>query len=89
MSFDPETVRAFDMLAGSGLRALRGYVAPATAPYIARLLDVAGIARGGRVLDVACGRVNFAGAAVRAAQACSDWISRPPWSASQAVPILT
>ena len=65
MSFDPETVRAFEHAGWQ--RAAASYedtFAHATAPYIAPLLDVAGIARGARVLDVACGPGRLSGAAV-------------------------
>jgi SAM-dependent methyltransferase len=66
MSFDPEMVRAFEHAGWQ--RAAASYedtFAHATARYIAPLLEVAGITRGTRVLDVACGPGQLAGAAAR------------------------
>jgi len=56
MPFDPEAVRDFEH--GRWQRAASVYCstfAAATQPYIDALLDAAGVGRGVRVLDVACG----------------------------------
>lgn len=64
MSFEPETVRAFEH-AGWQRAAARyeATFAHATAPFIAPLLDAAGVAVGTRVLDIACGPGYVAAAA--------------------------
>lgn len=71
MSFEPEAVRAFEH--GGWQRAAAAYrhtFAHATAPFVAPLLDAAGVAAGMRVLDVACGPGTVAAAAAaRGAQA--------------------
>lgn len=64
MSFEPETVRAFEHAGWQ--RAAARYTstfAHATAPFIAPLLDVAQVSPGQRVLDVACGPGHLAAAA--------------------------
>jgi SAM-dependent methyltransferase len=56
MPFDPEAVRQFEH--GRWQRAASVYeatFASATQPFIAPLLDAAGVAHGTRVLDIACG----------------------------------
>ncbi len=71
MSFEPDAVRAFEHTGWQ--RAAAAYedsFAPATAPFIAPLLDAAEIVAGARVLDVACGPGYVAAAAAaRGAQA--------------------
>jgi SAM-dependent methyltransferase len=71
MSFEPEAVRAFEHAGWQ--RAAARYettFAHATAPFVAPLLDAAGLAPGLRVLDVACGPgFVAAAAAARSAQA--------------------
>ncbi len=64
MSFQPEAIRAFEHAGWQ--RAAGGYEATfahATARYIEKLLDVARVARGRHVLDVACGPGQLAAAA--------------------------
>lgn len=64
MSFEPEAVRAFEHAGWQ--RAAGAYedtFAPATARFIAPLLDAATVARGSHVLDVACGPGHVAAAA--------------------------
>ena len=64
MSFQPEAVRAFEHAGWQ--RAAASYedsFAPATAPYVAPLLDAVELSRGERVLDVACGPGHVAQAA--------------------------
>ena len=56
MPFDPEAVRAFEH--GRWQRAATVYeatFASATRPFIDALLDAADVARGVRLLDIACG----------------------------------
>ena len=64
MSFEPEAVRAFEH-AGWQRAAARytGTFAHATAPFIAPLLDAAGVSADTRALDVACGPGHVAAAA--------------------------
>ncbi len=65
MTFEPHAVRAFEHAGWQ--RAAAAYedtFARATAPFIAPLLDAAGIAPGSRVLDVACGPGHAAAAAM-------------------------
>jgi ubiquinone/menaquinone biosynthesis C-methylase UbiE len=64
MSFDPGAVRAFEHAGWQ--RAASSYAdsfSHATAPYIAPLLEAAGISPGQHVLDVACGLGHLAAAA--------------------------
>src|ERR1043166_4829468 len=64
MTFQPEAVRAFEH--DGWQRAAARYndtFAHATAPFVAPLLDAAGISAGQRVLDVACGPGHVAAAA--------------------------
>ena len=64
MSFEPEAVRAFEHAGWQRAAALyEDSFAHATAPFVAPLLDAAGVAAGHRVLDVACGPGPTAGAA--------------------------
>lgn len=66
MNFQPEAVRAFEHAGWQ--RAAGGYEATfahATARYIEPLLEIAGVARGRRVLDVACGPGQLCAAAAR------------------------
>jgi SAM-dependent methyltransferase len=66
MPFDPEAVREFERAGWN--RAAAAYetsFAAATRPFIAPLLDAAGIAAGGDVLDLCCGP-GFVGAAALA-----------------------
>jgi len=63
-TFQPEAIRAFEHTGWQ--RAAASYEATfahATEPYIAPLLDAAGVARGRHVLDVACGPGRLAAAA--------------------------
>ena len=64
MSFQPEAVRAFEH-AGWQRAAARytGTFAHATAPFIAPLLEAAGVSVDSQVLDVACGPGHVAAAA--------------------------
>ena len=64
MTFEPEAVRAFEH-AGWQRAAARynGTFAQATAPFVAPLLDAAGVAANQRVLDLACGPGHVAAAA--------------------------
>ena len=64
MSFEPEAVRAFEHAGWQ--RAAANYndtFAHATAPFIAPLLEAAGVSPAKRVLDVACGPGHVAAAA--------------------------
>jgi ubiquinone/menaquinone biosynthesis C-methylase UbiE len=66
MSFQPEAVRAFEHAGWQRAAASYGNsFAHATAPFIAPLLDAAGISPGRHVLDVACGPGYLAAAASR------------------------
>jgi len=65
MTFQPEAVRAFEHAGWQ--RAAARYndtFAHATAPFVAPLLDAAGVSADKRVLDVACGPGHVAAAAV-------------------------
>ena len=64
MSFEPDAVRAFEH-AGWQRAAARytGTFAHATAPFVAPLLEAAGVSADKRVLDVACGPGHVAAAA--------------------------
>jgi len=64
MTFQPEAVRAFEHAGWQ--RAAARYndtFAHATAPFVAPLLDAAGVSADKRVLDVACGPGHVAAAA--------------------------
>jgi len=64
LTFDPETVRAFEHAGWQ--RAARGYeatFAQATAQFVDVLLDAAGVAEGTQVLDLCCGTGLVAAAA--------------------------
>src|SRR5260221_12081280 len=66
MSFDPETVRAFEHAGWQ--QAAAGYdatFARATAQFAEVLLDAAGVADGARVLDLCCGTGLVTAAAAR------------------------
>ena len=71
MSFEPESVRAFEHAGWQqAAAAYEESFAPATAPFIKALLDAAEISAGSHVLDVACGPGQAASAAAaRGAQA--------------------
>ncbi len=72
MSFEPESVRAFEHTGWQ--RAAGAYqdtFAHATAPFVAPLLDAAGVAAGTRLLDVACGPGYVAAAAAARGAAAS------------------
>jgi ubiquinone/menaquinone biosynthesis C-methylase UbiE len=72
MSFEPDAVRAFEHSGWQrAAEAYGGSFAHATAPFIAPLLDAAGVTAGTHVLDVACGPGYVAAtAATRGAVAC-------------------
>ena len=56
MSFDPETVRAFEHAGWQqAAAAYDATFARATAPFVEALLDAAGVTAGTKVLDVCCG----------------------------------
>ncbi len=56
MAFDPEAVRAFEHARWQDAAAAYGTTfAGATRPFIAPLFDAAQVARGSRLLDIACG----------------------------------
>jgi ubiquinone/menaquinone biosynthesis C-methylase UbiE len=66
MSFQPEAVRAFEHAGWQRAAGRYGNsFAPATAPFIAPLLDATAISPGRHVLDVACGPGYLAAAAAR------------------------
>jgi ubiquinone/menaquinone biosynthesis C-methylase UbiE len=66
MSFDPETVRAFEHAGWQqAAAAYDATFARATAPFVEALLDAAGVTTGTKVLDVGCGTGIVTAAAAR------------------------